>query len=90
MIPSDLGSQFSSLDWQGFLRANNLISSRSRRGDCHDNTGAEAFPVAEAGMHSTELTAPAKKLVAMCSMRWRCFLNPIPAQRRFAAISSGV
>ncbi len=32
MIHSDQGSQFSSSDWQSFLKANNLISSMSRRG----------------------------------------------------------
>lgn len=43
MIHSDQGSQFSSLDWQSFLKANNLISSMSRRGNCHDNAVAESF-----------------------------------------------
>ena len=40
---SDQGSQFSSSDWQSFLKANNLISSMSRRGNCHDNAVAESF-----------------------------------------------
>jgi len=43
MIHSDHGSQFSSLDWQSFLKANNLISSMSRRGNCHDNGVVESF-----------------------------------------------
>lgn len=43
MIHSDQGSQFSSADWQSFLRANNLVSSMSRRGNCHDNAVAESF-----------------------------------------------
>lgn len=43
MIHSDQGSQFSSSDWQSFLRANNLVSSMSRRGNCHDNAVAESF-----------------------------------------------
>lgn len=42
MIHSDQGSQFSSSDWQSFLKANNLISM-SRRGNCHDNAVAESF-----------------------------------------------
>jgi putative transposase len=37
MIHSDQGSQFSSGDWQSFLKANNLLGSMSRRGNCHDN-----------------------------------------------------
>ncbi len=36
-------AQFSSSDWQSFLKANNLISSMSRRGNCHDNAVAESF-----------------------------------------------
>jgi putative transposase len=43
MIHSDQGSQFSSSDWQSFLRANNLVGSMSRRGNCHDNAVAESF-----------------------------------------------
>ncbi|RJG12921.1 IS3 family transposase [Pseudomonas cavernicola] len=43
MIHSDQGSQYSSTDWQSFLRANNLIGSMSRRGNCHDNAVAESF-----------------------------------------------
>ena len=42
-IHSDQGSQFSSHDWQAFLRANNLIASMSRRGNCHDNAVVESF-----------------------------------------------
>ncbi|WP_457468714.1 IS3 family transposase [Pseudomonas sp. TE21394] len=43
MIHTDQGSQFSSSDWQSFLKANNVISSMSRRGNCHDNAVAESF-----------------------------------------------
>ncbi|MGE4404777.1 MULTISPECIES: IS3 family transposase [Pseudomonadaceae] len=43
MIHSDQGSQFSSGDWQSFLKANNLLGSMSRRGNCHDNAVAESF-----------------------------------------------
>lgn len=43
MIHSDQGSQFSSSDWQSFLRGDNLVGSMSRRGNCHDNAVAESF-----------------------------------------------
>jgi putative transposase len=43
MIHSDQGSQFSSDDWQSFLKANNLLGGMSRRGNCHDNAVAESF-----------------------------------------------
>ena len=47
MIHSDQGSQFSSGDWQRFLKANNLLGSMSRRGtamtmrwrNCLENQG---------------------------------------------------
>ncbi len=43
MIHSDQGNQYSSSDWQSFLKANNLLGSMSRRGNCHDNAVAESF-----------------------------------------------
>lgn len=43
MIHSDQGRQFSSSDWERFLKANNLISSMSRRGNCHDNAVAGSY-----------------------------------------------
>lgn len=43
MVHSDQGSQYSSSDWLSFLKANNLVASMSRRGNCHDNAVAESF-----------------------------------------------
>ena len=43
IVHSDQGSQFSSYDWQDFLKAHNLVGSMSRRGNCHDNAVAESF-----------------------------------------------
>ena len=43
IVHSDQGSQFTSGDWQNFLRAHNLESSMSRRGNCYDNAVAESF-----------------------------------------------
>ena len=43
MVHSDQGSQYTSHDWQSFLRDNNLEGSMSRRGNCHDNAVAESF-----------------------------------------------
>ncbi|WP_350616605.1 IS3 family transposase [Pseudomonas sp. HY7a-MNA-CIBAN-0227] len=40
MVHSDQGS---STDWRSFLKANNLVASMSRRGNCHDNAIAESF-----------------------------------------------
>ncbi|HBR7864307.1 TPA: IS3 family transposase, partial [Klebsiella pneumoniae] len=37
------GSQYGSDDWQRFCRANNLVPSMSRRGNCWDNAVAESF-----------------------------------------------
>ena len=43
LVHSDQGSQFSSYDWQDFLKDHNLKPSMSRRGNCHDNAVAESF-----------------------------------------------
>ncbi|WP_174913909.1 IS3 family transposase, partial [Burkholderia diffusa] len=43
MVHSDQGSQFTSDDWQSFLRAHHMVPSMSRRGNCHDNAVAESF-----------------------------------------------
>lgn len=42
-VHSDQGSQYTSHDWQMFLKDNNLQASMSRRGNCHDNAVAESF-----------------------------------------------
>jgi putative transposase len=43
LVHSGQGSQFSSYDWQAFLKAHRLKPSMSRRGNCHDNAVAESF-----------------------------------------------
>ena len=43
IIHSDQGSQFTSFEWQDFLRRHNLEASMSRRGNCYDNAVAESF-----------------------------------------------
>jgi len=43
VVHSDQGSQFSSYDWQDFLKAHNLVGSMSHRGNCYDNAVAESF-----------------------------------------------
>ena len=43
MVHSDQGCQFTGHEWQTFLREHNLVSSMSRRGNCHDNAVAESF-----------------------------------------------
>lgn len=43
IIHSDQGIQYASDDCQRFMRANQLVSSMSRRGNCYDNAVAESF-----------------------------------------------
>lgn len=43
VVHSDQGSQFSSHDWQSFLKTHGLVASMSRRGNCYDNAVAESF-----------------------------------------------
>lgn len=43
LVHSDQGSQYTSHDWDTFLKANDLEGSMSRRGNCHDNAVVESF-----------------------------------------------
>ena len=43
IVHSDQGSQYTSNDWQRFLKGHNLVCSMSRRGNCYDNAVAESF-----------------------------------------------
>jgi len=43
LVHSDLGSQYTSHEWQSFLKSHSLEGSTSRRGNCHDNAVAESF-----------------------------------------------
>lgn len=43
IVHSDHGSQYSSHEWQDFLKAHNLEASMICRGNCHDNAVAESF-----------------------------------------------
>ncbi|MFK3914811.1 IS3 family transposase [Enterobacter cancerogenus] len=43
LVHSDQGSQYTSHEWQSFLKAHGLEGSMSRRGKCHDNAVAESF-----------------------------------------------
>ncbi len=40
---TDQGSQYTSHEWQAFLKEHGLKGSMSRRGNCHDNAVAESF-----------------------------------------------
>ena len=43
VLHSDQGCQFTSDDWQSFLKDHDIVCSMSRRGNCHDNAVAESF-----------------------------------------------
>ena len=43
LLHSDQGSQYGSNDCVAFMKANNLLPSMSRKGNCHDNAVAESF-----------------------------------------------
>ena len=43
VLHSDQGCQFTSHDWQSFLKDHGIVCSMSRRGNCHDNAVAESF-----------------------------------------------
>jgi putative transposase len=48
-VHSDQGSQFTSREWQTFLRQHDLEPSMSRRGNCHDNAVAESLDLGRLG-----------------------------------------
>ena len=43
LLHSDQRTQFTSEDWQSFLRGHDIVCSMSRRGNCHDNAAMESF-----------------------------------------------
>ncbi len=43
LLHSDQGCQFTSEEWQSFLKAHGIVCSMSRRGNCHDNAAMESF-----------------------------------------------
>ncbi|WP_148906471.1 IS3 family transposase [Escherichia coli] len=43
LVHSDQSSQYTSHEWQSFLKSHGLEGSMSRRGNCHDNAVAESF-----------------------------------------------
>lgn len=43
LVHSDQGSQYTSYEWQSFLKSYGLVGSMSRHGNCHDNAVAESF-----------------------------------------------
>ena len=43
LVHSDQGNQFSSYDWQAFLKAHILQQGMNRRGNCRDDAVAESF-----------------------------------------------
>jgi putative transposase len=43
LLHSDQGCQYTSDEWQTFLKSHDIVCSMSRRGNCHDNAVAESF-----------------------------------------------
>jgi putative transposase len=43
IVHSDKGSQYASNAYKSLLKANNLLGSMSRKGNCWDNAVAESF-----------------------------------------------
>lgn len=43
IVHSDQGCQYTSGEWQSFLKAHRMVPSMSRRGNCHDNAVEESF-----------------------------------------------
>lgn len=61
IIHSDQGSQFTSLEWQAFLKTHHLEASMSRRGNCYENAVAESFFIFSKVRESGEKPTPLVK-----------------------------
>jgi len=66
LVHSDQGSQYTSHEWQSFLKAHGLEGSMSRRGNCHDNAVAESF---------FQLLERGKKPAAIFLITSKCFIT---------------
>lgn len=74
------GSQFSSYDWQDFLKEHNLKPSMSRRGNCHDNAVAESFFQLLKRERIRRKTRPDREAARRdCSIASRCSTTPSAA-----------
>ena len=83
MVQSDQGSQYRSSDWRSLLKANRLVGSMSRRGNCHNNAVAEIFSRCSNGNESREKSTPlGKMLMGMYSITSRCFTTQYDSKRR--------
>lgn len=86
LVHSDQGSQFTGHDWQGFLRDHNLLSSMSRRGNCHDNAVAESFfQLLKRERIRRRFTQPGKMHGLMSSITSRCSTTQSAATAHRAA-----
>ena len=54
LVHSDQGSQYTSHEWQSFLKSHGLEGSMSRRCNCHDNAVAESCASADADWQMLE------------------------------------
>lgn len=73
MVHSDQRSQYSSHDWQDFLKARRLQPSMSRRGNCHDNAVAESFfQLLSASTSAARSTPRALRHARTCSITSKC------------------
>lgn len=76
MVHSDPGSQFTSDDWQSFLKAHHMVPSMSRRGNCHDNAVAESFFSALKRSESSGASIRVGRArPRTCSITSKCFIT---------------
>lgn len=77
LVHSDQGSQFSSYDWQDFLREHRLKTNMSWRGNYHDNAVAESsFRLLNPSVSISKPMWIVRKPGRMCSITLKCFTTP--------------
>jgi putative transposase len=76
LVHSDQGSQYTSHEWQSFLKSHGLEGSMSRRGNCHDNAVAESFfQLLKRERIKKRSTERGKKPAAIFLITSKCFIT---------------
>lgn len=87
-VHSDQGCQFTGHKWQTFLLEHDLVSSKSRRGSCHDSAVAESFfQLLKHERVRRQITPRAATPVPTFSTTSRCSTTPsgVTNRRRYFA-----
>ena len=87
-MTSQEANQFTSDDWQSFLKEHRMVPSMSRRGNCHDNAVAESFFSALKKERIKRRIYPTRQAAASDVFDYiEMFYNPVGKQVRNGMLS---